>query len=264
MAFSRAMRHAWPQRAVALPILITLVALTILAWGVTVWQARRTDALMAAGVPMDLGMTGRGGVGSAFLFLLIWLVMMTAMMFPSVWPVVLVYAAVARRRERSSLIPFLVGYLLAWESFGILAYVMYIAVGHLLAAQPAVMMHLPIVIGATIVIGGCYQFTRLKRVCLSHCQGPADYLIAHWQEGAAGALRMGLHHGSYCLGCCWGLMLVLVVLGVMDLRWMATVAVVIAIEKLGPPHPLIPKAIGVGLLTLGLGVVFSLRINGGM
>ncbi len=244
------------DRAVSLSILGGLAALAALAWMGTVWQAREADTLMMAGVPMSLEMGGRLELSSAALFLLIWIVMMAAMMSPSVWPVVMIYAAVVRRRGRGSIPLFLVGYLLAWESFGVLAYAGYIGAGAVLASAKSLAEHLPLVTGAVVIVAGVYQLTPLKRACLAHCQGPMEYLASHWREGPGGALRMGLSHGAYCLGCCWGLMLALLALGVMDLRWMATVSAVIAVEKLGPRHRLVPGAVGIGLVLLGLVIAF--------
>lgn len=254
MAFVRpALRHI--DRAVSMSILVGLAVLAALAWLVTTWQAR-AGTLMMAGVPMSLEMSGSAGLSSVVLFLLIWVVMMAAMMFPSVWPAVLIYAAVVRRRGRGSVPLFVAGYLLAWESLGVLAYAGYIGAGVALASVTASADRLAVLIGAVVIVAGLYQFTPLKRACLAHCQGPMEYLAAHWRAGSWGALRMGLAHGAYCLGCCWGLMLALLALGVMDLRWMATVSAVIAVEKLGPRHRLVPTAVGIGLVLLGLVIAF--------
>jgi predicted metal-binding membrane protein len=258
MSLVRAMRPR-SERAAAVSILGGLALLAIAAWAVTLRQANAGDALMMAGVPMSLEMGGRWGFSSAILFLLIWIVMMVAMMFPSVWPVVLTYAAVIRRRGRGSVLLFLAGYMLVWEGFGILAYAGYIGAGFVLASTNALGGRLPLLIGAVVIVAGLYQFTPLKRACLAHCQGPLEYLASHWQGGWGGALRMGHAHGAYCLGCCLGLMLALVALGVMDLRWMATVSAAIAVEKLGPRWRGVPALVGVGLLLLGIAIAVSLH-----
>ena len=238
-----------PDRIAALSILGGLAALAVLAWAATIWQTAGGDRLVMTGVPMSLGMGGRLGVTSAALFLLIWIAMMAAMMFPSVWPVVLVYAAVVRTRGRGSVPLFVTGYLSVWEAFGALAYAGYVGMGAVLASTAALT-------GALVIVAGLYQFTPLKRTCLAHCQGPVEYLALRWRDGRAGAFRMGLGHGAYCMGCCAGLMLALLALGVMDLRWMATVSAVIALEKLGPRHHAIPAAVGFGLILLGITVAF--------
>lgn len=135
----------------------------------------------------------------------------------------LLYARVARSGAPVAL--FALGYLLVWEGFGLFTYAAYVGVGALLAARMDWIDRLPLPTAVALVAAGVYQFVPLKRVCLAHCQGPLDYLMAHWRGGAAGGLRLGVGHGAYCLGCCWGLMLGLAALGAMDLRWMASVAV---------------------------------------
>ena len=245
-----------PDRAAALSILGGLAGLTVLAWAATVWQTSAGDRMMMAGVPMSLKMGGRLGVASAALFLLSWIAMMAAMMFPSVWPVVLAYAAVVRTRGRGSVPLFVAGYLFVWEALGLLAYAGYVGVGIVLASTAGVGGRVAELTGALVIVAGLYQFTPLKRACLAHCRGPLQHLSLHWRDGRAGALRMGFAHGSYCLGCCAGLMLALLALGAMDLRWMAAASAVIALEKLGPRHRAMPALVGAGLLVLGLAVAF--------
>ncbi len=241
------------RRLVAAPILIALLVLTAIAWIIAVWNARASGALMMAGVPMSLAMPGRLSLASGTLFLSLWAVMMAAMMFPSVWPAVLAYATIMRTRSaRGGSVPlFVAGYLLTWEMFGGAAYFLYVGVGALLASHAEWAARLPLLIGAAVLLAGVYQFTGLKRECLTHCQSPVEHLSAHWRDGGPGAAWMGGAHGLYCLGCCSGLMLALVALGVMDLRWMATVSALIAIEKLGPRYRTVPAGIGIGLVLLG-------------
>ncbi len=248
------LRQQWPDRRTALPLLGAMGILAALAWVVTLWQTRTGDVLMTAGVPMSFEMGGRLGFSSAFLFLLIWLAMMAAMMFPSAWPVVMIYAAVARRRMAGSVPMFVVGYLLVWEMIGLVAYAAYVLADARIASMNGLGERLPLLTAVFIVLAGLYQFTPLKRACLKHCQGPIEYLAAHWRDGPWGAIRMGAGHGAYCLGCCSGLMLALIALGAMDLRWMATVSAVIAVEKLGPRHRALPAAVGIGLVLLGFAV----------
>ncbi len=245
-----------PDRAAALSILGGLAVLAIFAWAATVWQTAAGDRLMMAGVPMSLAMGGRFGLTSAVLFLLIWIVMMAAMMFPSVWPVVLVYAAVVRARGRGSVPLFVAGYLSLWEAFGVLAYAGYVGAGAVLASSAGLSERLAVLTGAVVIAAGLYQFTPLKRACLAHCQEPLEYLAAHWHDGRAGGFGMGLAHGAYCMGCSAGLMLALLALGVMEIRWMATLSAVIALEKLGPRHRAMPAVVGIGLVLLGITVAF--------
>ena len=245
------------RRSVAAPILIRLLVLTAIAWIITVWNARTGDALRMAGVPMSFAMSGHLSLASGVLFLGPWAVMMAAMMVPSVWPTVFTYAAIMRGRDaRSGSVPlFVAGYLLTWEMVGVVAYFLYVEVGALLASHAAWSDRLPLLIGAAVLAAGVYQFTSLKRTCLSLCQSPGEDLAAHWRNGGLGAAWMGAGHGVSCLGCCSGLMLALVALGAMDIRWMATVSALIAAEKLGPRYRAVPAGIGIGLMFLGFIIV---------
>jgi len=242
------------RRLVAAPILIALLVLTAIAWIVTVWNARAGGALMMAGVPMSLAMPGRLSLASGTLFLSLWAVMMAAMMFPSVWPTVLSYATGMRNRDaQGGSVPlFVAGYLLIWEAFGVAAYFLYVGAGAILGSHAEWAERLPLLTSAAVLSAGMYQFTGLKRECLAHCQSPVEHLAAHWRDSGLGAAWMGGVHGTYCLGCCFGLMLALAALGAMDLRWMATVSALIAVEKLGPRGRAVPAGIGVGLVLLGI------------
>ena len=169
------------RRLVAGPILITLLVLAAIGWIVTVWNARDGEGLMMAGVPMSFAVTGRLSLASGVLFLGLWAVMMAAMMFPSVWPAVLTYAAVTRKGDaRGGSEPlFVAGYLLTWETFGVASYFLYVGAGALLAAHAGWAERLPLFIGAAVLLAGVYQFTGVKRECLAHCQSPVDHLAAH-------------------------------------------------------------------------------------
>jgi predicted metal-binding membrane protein len=178
--------------------------------------------------------TDLGGLGW---YLGIWVTMMAAMMLPSVAPMVLSFARVSRHRARlgrAAYVPtwiFVAGYLLAWTGYGLVAYGVFRAVTELDTGFLAWDEDGPWVAGGAIAAAGLYQLTPLKEVCLRHCRTPLHFLLHGWKEGRLGALRMGVVHGVYCVGCCWGLMIVLFALGVMSLVWMAGVAAVIFAEK---------------------------------
>ena len=111
-------------------------------------------------------------------------------------------------------------------------------------------------LGAAILIAaGIYQLTPFKGTCLTHCRSPLGFLMSHWRDGASGALRMGLAHGSYCLGCCWALMCVLFVVGVMNLMWVAAIAIFVLMEKIGPAGTLVARAAGVAMIVMGIYVL---------
>lgn len=208
--------------------LVTVAALlggvTLATWTVAVARMRGMDA----GPGTDLG-----GLGW---FLGLWVTMMAAMMLPSVAPMVLLFARVSteRRRRGRSFVPtwvFLCGYLAAWTGYGLLAYGLFRLIRA--ADLHALGWHAqgPLVAGGAIAAAGIYQLTPFKRICLRHCRSPLHYVLGSWREGHRGALGMGLEHGAYCVGCCWGLMLILFVLGVMSITWMLLVAVLIFAEK---------------------------------
>ena len=206
----------------------TLLAATLVAWIVTVERMLGMDA----GPGTDLG-----GLGW---FLGIWVTMMAAMMLPSVSPMVLLFARVSReqaRRGQAVLVPtwlFVAGYLAVWTVAGLAAYGIYRAFVSAGTDWLAWDRAGPYVTGAALLAAGLYQLTPLKDVCLRHCRSPLHFLLHGWRPGRIGAVRMGMEHGAYCLGCCWGLMLALFALGVMSLFWMAVVGAVILVEKLAP------------------------------
>ena len=168
-----------------------------------------------------------------------WTVMMAAMMLPSTSPLVLLYA---RQSTAMSSALLTAGYVAVWAAVGLAAY--------------GFDMRLPDpsnrVVGAVLIAAGLYQLTPLKTACLKRCRNPADFLVTHWRRGRVGALRLGVEHGAYCIGCCWALMGVLIVAGSMSLAWVVAIALVVAGEKLLPAGQLFGRLGGVGLLVAGI------------
>ena len=175
-------------------------------------------------------------ISSFFLIMGMWSVMMVAMMLPGAAPMILVFAAVNRKRLESGrvFVPvwiFLSGYLLVWIAVaGIAALIQALLHSY---AQVSMDMKLVSPVASAIVLmsAGAYQFTKLKEVCLKNCQMPFDFITGHWREGRSGALLMGLHHGLYCVGCCWVLMLLLFAAGIMNLALVAAIAAFVLLEK---------------------------------
>ena len=220
-----------------------LLALALLAWFVT---ADRMDG-MDAGPGTDPGTLG--------FFLVVWVVMMAGMMFPSVLPMVVVYDRVSRSR---GLTPFFVaGYLLTWTGAGLLAYGLFMAGRSLSGDALAWDSGGRYVAAGVVALAAVYQLTPLKNACLSRCRGPLRFVLESWRDGRVGALRMGVEQGAWCVGCCWALMASLFALGVMSLAWMAFVAALIALEKLAPWRVAANRAIAVGLLAVGLGLALA-------
>ncbi|MGH2839482.1 MAG: DUF2182 domain-containing protein [Solirubrobacteraceae bacterium] len=246
------------RQAPALPDLIrlgligVLLILAAVAWLVT-------DERMAG---MDMGPgTDPGTLG---FWVTAWVVMMAAMMFPSVAPMVLMYVRIQDgKRAKGHAAPlgataaFVGGYLLAWSAAGLVGYAV-LAVGHELS--PGVLAWDeagPYVAGGVILAAAVYQLTPLKDICLSKCRSPFAFLVTAWRPDRVGALRMGVEHGGWCVGCCWMLMAALIALGVMSVGWMLFVAALIAAEKLLPWKARASRSIAILLAVLGLGVAFA-------
>ena len=229
----------------ALSILVALLALAGLAW---VYVSSQGGAMtMSVGADFE----------SFAIFLATWVVMMAAMMFPSVAPVVLVYAQYTRQRAGAwPLLAalFVAGYLMIWSAVGVAAFVLVALLAPFIVQIPVVQAAPQAFLGAVIAVGGLYQLTPLKNRCLGHCRSPFHWLFRGFRPGATGAVRMGLEEGVFCLGCCAGLMLVLLAVGVADVGWMAAVAAVIFIEKILAPTPAVAKGIAVLLVGFGIGV----------
>jgi len=192
-----------------------------------------------------------------------WTLMMAAMMLPSVAPMALTFARITGERAKKSqagFVPtwiFILGYFTAWTAFGLAAYCVDHVIRLLDIAWLAWDRGGPIVAGIPIAAAGLYQLTPFKGVCLTHCRSPLDFCLASWREGRGGALRMGFHHGLYCVGCCWGLMLVLFAVGVMSLFWMALIAALIFAEKVFRVGPRLAPMFGVMLIALGLWIAVA-------
>jgi predicted metal-binding membrane protein len=186
--------------------------------------------LLAMGDAMPMG---------AGLWLGAWTAMMAAMMLPSASPLVLLYA---KRSTAVNSALLTVGYVLVWAAVGLAAY--------------QIDMRLPdpgnAVVAGVLIAAGIYQLTPLKTACLKRCRNPMDFLVTRWRAGRVGALKLGVEHGAYCVGCCWALMGVLVIAGAMSLIWVVAIALVVAAEKLLPRGPLLGRLGGVGLLVAGI------------
>ena len=229
------------------PILVG--ALLVLALVAGLVAARAMDAST---------MEGRYALGSATAFLGLWVLMMAAMMLPSVWPAVIVHRRMLdRRAERGRVEPgrglaFLSGYLLSWTAFGAVAFTIVAPVRAALdgLSDPTLARY---VVAPIAVAGAAYQAVPLKRLCLRHCRSPLFWLAEHWREGVRGSLTMGARHGAFCVGCCWLLMALMVAAGTMSVAWMTLIAVAIAIEKLAPiPAPIASAVIAIGFLTVAV------------
>src|SRR5262249_46840991 len=183
-----------------------------------------------------------------------WLVMMVAMMLPSSYPTLLLHRTVYRKRSPRAIggtFLFALTYFLVWTASGTLFYLAYVLIGILRHQIPASGPAILRAAGLALVASGLYQWSGFKRACLRHCQNPLHFVMEHWHDGRAGAIRMGAAHGVYCFGCCWGLMVILFVMGIMHLGWMAAIGALILLEKIMPSGKWVPNAIGPDLMVAG-------------
>ena len=244
------------ERKVTIGTIVALVGLAIGAWALTVQQA----------LGMADMVTGLAQVGSrmpnpmtAPVFLLMWLVMMVAMMFPTIAPMVLAHRLVVQHRGEGALlsVAFVVGYLVVWTAIGLVPLAVFVAFRDVSEDQP-VTAWLPRISGLVLIGAGLYQFTPWKRACLRACRTPLSFIMTHdFGSGAPGAVKAGVSHGAYCLGCCWALMAVLVVVGLMNLVWMAALALVFLAEKNWRQGVLVNRVVGTAVALLGCAVLLS-------
>ena len=213
---------------------------------------RESQAMAEMGMSMDMPWT----ITDAVFTFVMWTVMMVAMMTPSAAPVVLIVAGMQRkqtgRRLPVGLFVFGAGYLLVWTGFSAAAAGAQWALHQAAMLSPAMTTASRWLSGGILIGAGIYQLSPTKGACLRHCQSPLGFLMTHWRDGTAGALRMGIAHGAYCVGCCWALMSVLFVVGVMNLVWVAALSAFVLIEKFGPAGQAVARVAGGGMVAAGL------------
>ncbi|MFT5181287.1 MAG: putative metal-binding membrane protein [Alphaproteobacteria bacterium] len=245
-----------------LVVMFGLAGATALAWAYLVHLASGMDAMAAMGEALvHTRTTAWTGVDFILMFLM-WSVMMVGMMLPGASPMILLFASINRkRREKSgpyvSTGLFASGYATAWSAFSLGATLLQWALHSVGLLSPMMASTTAVFGGAALVAAGVYQWTPLKSACLRHCQTPLSFVMSHWRDGKLGAYRMGLQHGAFCVGCCWVLMALLFVGGVMNLFWVAGLAVFVFVEKLAPPGPWPPRLVGAVLIAWGGWILLS-------
>ena len=237
-----------------LGILSALVGGTTLAW---IYLFRLAGEMTGSSIPMAAIQVRPWGAADFILIFLMWAIMMVGMMVPSAAPTVMIYAAIGRKaaRDRTIVPPtavFISGYVALWTLFCVVATLAQWGLDQAALLSPMMVTTSP-AIGSGLLIGaGLYQVTPIKRACLKHCRSPAHFLSEHWRAGVTGAFRMGLEHGVFCLGCCWVLMGLLFVGGVMNLLWIAAIATFVFAEKVIPlPDSPMPARLTGGAMILG-------------
>lgn len=238
-----------------LVVLAGLVLLALLAWAYLVHLAMTMPAHSAMAMP-DRAEWSAGETGW---LAVMWVVMMIAMMLPSATPAILAFDQITRRRRaRTVAAPtaaFTLGYIGAWAAFGTVAAIAQSTLHSLALLTPSMRSANPSLGGGLLIAAGIYQWLPLKADCLGHCRAPATSLSTQWREGTGAALVMGLRHGLVCVGCCWLLMLLLFVAGVMNLLWVAVIAGLVMVEKVVRGGPVIGMVTGAVLAAWGVWVV---------
>ena len=245
-------------------MVVGLAAMVALAWAYLVraaagMQAMATDAQMHAAMGMaDMHVWG---LADWFGLFVMWTIMMIAMMLPSAAPVILLVLGMYRRRvepqARLAAAAFVGGYVIAWTVFSAAASAAQVGLHRAALLAPDMGSSSSALSGVILIGAGLYQWLPLKNTCLSHCQSPMGFLSQHWREGTTGGLRLGLRHGMFCVGCCWLLMALLFVVGVMNLLWVAALAAFVLIEKLWDRRRLIARVAGMAVAAWGVVLLVS-------
>jgi predicted metal-binding membrane protein len=249
-------------------VIAALVALTVVAWAYLVVLSLEMSEgdmrLMGMGIMGDMGGESAMSVSpqpwtpiTFLLMLLMWWVMMVGMMVPSAAPMILLYAAIQRKKLsdenpvlRTGL--FTLGYLLSWLAFSLVATSLQWYLGRMALLSPTMVSTSAYLTAAIFAVAGLYQLTPLKRSCLANCSSPIRYLSTHWRNGNSGGLLMGVQHGTYCVGCCWCLMGLLFIGGIMNLLWVAVIAIAVLLEKVLPNSRLIVRVTGAIMLAFSI------------
>lgn len=243
------------DRVIVLCGLVMIIALSWAYVSYLAWEMRGMD------MEMILPRMQAWGVADFALMFVMWAVMMVAMMTPSAAPMVLTFAGINRRRREQHVpyVPtgiFLLGYLVVWAGFSLLATAAQWGLQAASLLSPMMVSTSPVLGGVLLLAAGTYQWTPLKYACLLHCRSPMGFILNDWREGSRGAFLMGLKHGGYCVGCCWSLMALLFVAGVMNLLWVAAIAGFVLLEKVAPAGHRVGLVAGV-LLVAGGGWMIS-------
>lgn len=240
-----------------LAILGSLAGVTVLAW------------IYLVAVAPEVSMPGMSTMGAVpswdasyfLMMLLMWTVMMVGMMLPTIAPTVLVYAAVARKSRREGVptaptATFVSGYVLVWALFSVAATGAQWGLSELALLSPGMISNNSVLSAGLLIAAGIYQWLPIKGRCLTQCRSPVEFVSTHWAAGTTGALRMGIEHGIFCLGCCWALMLLLFVGGIMNLLWIAVLALYVLLEKVLPVGASMGRGMGVLMILTGVVVAW--------
>lgn len=240
-------------------VIFCLLLVIALSWAYLLAGAGMMQEMGDMMMPMS---TGPWTPGYALMVLVMWAVMMAAMMLPSAAPMILLFATIARRRSErgeptTASGAFAFGYLAVWATFSLVAVAIQFGLEKSALLSPMMETTSIALAGAVLIAAGLYQWTRLKQTCLRYCRSPLEFITTQWRPGAGGAFVMGLRHGAVCVGCCWLLMFLLFVVGVMNFVWIAGIALFVLAEKLLPGGHWIGRAVGVLLVIWGAATLLA-------
>lgn len=243
-------------------VIAGLLAVIGLSWAYLLAGAGTMQEMGGMLMPMS---SGPWDLDHALVMFAMWAVMMAAMMLPGATPMILLYGTLARRRgasgaEVAGSAVFTLGYVVVWTGFSVLAVVLQFGFERAAWLSPMMEASSQVLAAALLIAAGVYQWTPLKQACLRRCRSPLDFVMTHWREGRWGAWVMGVQHGAYCAGCCWLLMTLLFVGGVMNLAWIAGLALYVLVEKLAPAGPWVGCVSGALLVIWGCATLFAVRL----
>ena len=229
---------------------VWMLALSLVGWALLAWMALDMSHPVAQ---LMMPESSTWSMANLWAIVFMWAVMMAAMMLPSALPTVLTFARLCERdREQLRFLAFVGAYLLVWTGFSVAATALQWCLQFEDWLNPMIVSTSVGLSGTLLLIAGVYQFSPLKRVCLAHCRTPLGFLLGEWRTGTLGAFVMGLRHGGFCLGCCWALMALLFVGGVMNIAWIAALSIAVAIEKMAPHGDKVALVLGAGLIAAGV------------
>lgn len=242
-------------------LIICLVGISIISWGYIVYLYKQMYPMNMKAFLFAMPMTAAWSLTDFLLLFLMWFVMMVAMMTASVAPLILIFAMVNRQKQQQQnpYVPagyLFAGYYFTWAIFSLLATLLQWALQQVNWLNPDMVITHKILGAGILIVAGIFQFTSLKQRCLTHCQTPVDFIHKKWAAGKTGAFKMGIQNGIYCLGCCWILMAVLFVAGIMNLLWIALITLFVLLEKLVPQYKWISFIAGAALIGYGMFMLF--------
>jgi len=234
------------RTAISVTILIAIFA----SWYYMLYDMTMNMAPVASWSSVDIA-----------LLVMMWAIMMAGMMLPSALPVIMLVENINKKRQSNGLsytptLFFILAYLLTWCFYSVIISALQYTLHHIELLNNMMISNNNIFSASLLIIAGCYQFSSFKQHCLHFCRSPLSLIASEWREGALGALSLGIKHGSYCLGCCWFLMALLFVAGVMNLTWILILTLVVLVEKLAPNGELLSKILGLALIVYGINHLF--------